>query len=145
MAGVADELKQVPLFSELSQRQLRKLARDFKERQFRPGFAVVRQGHMSGVGFFIIVEGEASVSVDGTEVARLGPGEYFGELALISERVRSATVTAETPLRCHTIQFWNFRSFAKSNPDVTWKLLQHLVDLLTEERARRARASLPAS
>ena len=138
MAKLVDELTQVPLFSGLSQRQLKQLARGFKEREFRPGTSMVRQGEMSGVGFFVITGGEASVSVDGMEVAKLGPGDHFGELALISEQVRSATVTAEGPLQCLVMAFWDFRRFAKENPDVTWKLLQYLVGVLTEERNRRA-------
>ena len=145
MAKLVDELRQVPLFSGLSQRQLKQLARGFKEREFQHGTSMVRQGEMSGVGFFVITDGKASVSVDGTEVARLGPGDHFGELALISEQVRSATVTAEGPLQCLVMAFWDFRRFAKENPDVTWKLLQHLVGLLTEERNRRAQAALQTS
>lgn len=145
MANLADELKKVPLFSGLSQQQLKGLARGFREREFKTGTAVVRQSQMSGVGFFVITAGEASVSVDGTEVARLGPGDHFGELALISERVRSATVTADGPLRCLVMAFWDFRQFAKKNPDVTWKLLQYLVELLTEERSKRAQAALQTS
>ena len=145
MAKLVDELRQVPLFSGLSQRQLKQLARGFKEREFRPGTSMVRQGEMSGVGFFVITGGEASVSVDGMEVARLGPGDHFGELALISEQVRSATVTAEGHLQCLVMAFWDFRRFAKENPDVTWKLLQHLVGVLTEERNRRAQAALQTS
>ena len=145
MAKLVDELRQVPLFSGLSQRQLKQLARGFKEREFRPGTSMVRQGEMSGVGFFVITGGEASVSVDGMEVAKLGPGDHFGELALISEQVRSATVTAEGPLQCLVMAFWDFRRFAKENPDVTWKLLQHLVGLLTEERNRHAQAALQTS
>ena len=140
-----DELKKVPLFSGLTQRQLKQLARGFREREFKPGTAVVREGQMSGVGFFVITEGEAYVSVDGSEVARLGPGDHFGELALISERVRSATVTAAGPLNCLVMAFWDFREFAKENPDVTWKLLQHLVELLTQERNKRAQAGLQTS
>jgi CRP-like cAMP-binding protein len=100
---------------------------------------------MDGVGFFVIAEGEATVGVDGAEVARLVPGDHFGELAMISEQVRWATVTADAPLRCLVMAFWDSRAFAKDNPDVAWKLLQHLVGLLTEERSRRARASLQAS
>ena len=115
MASLVDELKKVPLFSGLSQRQLKKLGRGFKERQFKAGTSVVRQGQMSGVGFFVITEGEAYVSVDGSEVARLGPGDHFGELALISERVRSATVTAAGPLNCLVMAFWDFREFAKES------------------------------
>jgi CRP-like cAMP-binding protein len=136
VANLADQLKQVPLFSSLSQRQLKRLARNFKEREFRPGTSMVQQGHMSGVDFFVIAEGEASVSVDGKEVARLKPGDHFGELALIGDRARSGTVTAEVPLRCLVIASWHFRSFVKDNPEVSWKLLQHLTNLLTDEQSR---------
>ena len=139
---VVDELREVRLFAGLSQRQLRQLARLAKERQFRPGVTVVAEGTMSGVGFFIVAEGEAIVSVDGQEVARIGPGDHFGELALITEDARTATVTAVTRLRCYVIAFWDFRKFARDNPDVAWKLLQHLAGLLTAERERRARAAL---
>jgi CRP-like cAMP-binding protein len=143
--SLAEELKNVPLFSGLTQRQLKQLARGFKEREFKSGTSVVREGQMSGVGFFVIVDGTAKVSVGGSEVALLGPGDHFGELALISERVRSATVTADGPLSCLVIAFWDFRQFARQNPDVSWKLLQHLVDLLAEERGKRAQAALQSS
>jgi CRP-like cAMP-binding protein len=145
VASRVDELKRVPLFSGLSQRQLRSLGRAVQERQYRPGVTVVQQGKMSGIGFFVLVEGTASVSVDGTEVARLGPGDHFGELALISEQVRTATVTIESPARCLVLASWDFKKFATENPDVSWKLLQYLVGLLVEERTRRAAAALPAS
>ena len=141
MAATAEELKGVPLFSGLSHRQLRRLGRDFKERSFRPGVEIVRQGHMSGVDFFVIVDGKVAVTVDGKEVVRLGPGDHFGELALISEGERTATVTAVTRLRCLVIAFWDFRRFAKENPDVSWALLQYLAGLLTGERDRRSRAA----
>jgi CRP-like cAMP-binding protein len=142
VASVVDELAGVRLFNGLNQRQLKRLARQVKEREFRPGVEIVTEGKMSGVGFFIVAEGEGAVSVEGREVARIGPGDHFGELALISEDVRTATVTAVTRLRCHVIQFWDFRRFAKENPDVSWKLMQHLAGLLTSERDRRARAAL---
>ena len=138
---IADELARVTLFSGLNGRQLRKLAQQVKEREFRPGVTIVEEGTMSGVGFFILADGEAAVTVDGVEVTRLGPGDHFGELALLSEDVRTASVTAVTRVRCLVIAFWDFRRFAKDNPDVSWKLLQHLASLLTGERDRRARAS----
>ena len=141
MSTVVDDLARVRLFACLSQRQLRKLAKTVKVREFRPGVVVVSEGTMSGVGFFIVAEGAASISVDGTEVATIGPGDHFGELALISEGERTATVTATTRLRCLVIAFWDFRRFAKENPDVSWALLQRLAGLLTGERDRRARAA----
>ena len=142
MSAVVDELGAVKLFGGLSQRQLRQLARLMKERTFRPGVAVVEEGTMSGVGFFIVAEGEASVTVDGREVARIGPGDHFGELALINEDARTASVTAVTRLRCHVIAFWDFRKVARDNPDVAWRLLQHVAALLVAERTRNVRAQL---
>jgi CRP-like cAMP-binding protein len=138
MASLAEELQRVPLFSGLSQRQLKKLSRGFREREVKAGTAVMREGEKSGVSFFVIADGTATVSVEGSEVTQLGPGDYFGELALISERVRSATVTADEPMRCLVMGFWDFRRYAKENPDVTWKLLQHVVELLSKERSNRA-------
>jgi CRP-like cAMP-binding protein len=133
---VAEDLKGVPLFSGLSQRQLRRLAKDFSERRVPVGALLAKQGEMSGVAFFVIAEGEAAVIVDGARVETMGPGDHFGELAMISQRERLATVEALTPMRCHTIQFWDFRAFAKKNPDVMWKLLQHLARILLKEQGR---------
>lgn len=126
----ADDLKRVPLFSELGDRQLKKLASSFRERTFEPGTTIVREGEMSGVGFFVVTDGEASVSVGGDELSTLTAGDHFGELALVSEAERTATVTAKTELRCLEIAFWDFRDFAHANPDVTWKLLQQVVTTL---------------
>ena len=133
MAATTDDLARVPLFSTLSERQRKKLAKLFHERRVPAGTTLVTEGTMSGVGFFVVADGEARVTVGGSEVARLGPGDHFGELALISEAERSATVTAETQLRCLEIPFWDFRTFAHDNPDVTWKLLQHVVSLLQRQ------------
>jgi CRP-like cAMP-binding protein len=140
MASPPEVLKTVPLFGGLSQRQLKRLARDFREREIKSGTSVMREGEMTGISFFVIVEGTATVSLDGNKVRELGPGDHFGELALISKRVRSATVTADGPMRCLGIRFWDFRRFAKDNPDVIWKLLQYVVELLEDERSTRAGA-----
>jgi CRP-like cAMP-binding protein len=123
------------LFAELNDRQLKKLAGQFRERTFEPGTSVVKEGTMSGVGFFVIAEGEAVVSVRGKELATLSAGDHFGELALVSEAERTATVTARTQLRCLEIPFWDFREFALQNPDVTWRLLQHVVEVLSADKS----------
>jgi len=125
-----DDLKRVPLFAELDNRQLKKLAARFRERTVGPGTQVTTEGEMSGVGFFVVGSGEASVNAGGKDVATLGPGDHFGEIALVSEAARTATVTATTELRLLEIPFWDFRDFAHANPDVTWKLLQHVVALM---------------
>ena len=137
MATLAEELKRVPLFSGLSQRQLKRLARDFREREVKSGTPLIREGEKAGISFFVIVDGTATASIDGNEVRKLGPGDHFGELALISERVREATVTADEPMRCLVMGFWDFRRFAKEDPDVTWKLLQYVVELLSEKQSNR--------
>jgi CRP-like cAMP-binding protein len=135
MPSAADDLRRVGLFAELSGRQRRKLAANFRGRRFRAGMDVVREGSMSGVGFFVVTAGEAAVSASGQEVKILGPGDHFGELALITEGERTATVTARTDLHCLEIPFSDFRRFARANPDVTWKLLQHVASLLPSRPA----------
>jgi CRP-like cAMP-binding protein len=129
-----DELKRVPLFGPLSQRQLARLGRQVGEREYASGAVVIREGERNAVTFFIVADGEATVTVGGRQVRTLGPGDHFGELALISQKERNATVTATTPLRCLVLPFWNFRSFALENPDVTWKLLEYVVDVLLTSR-----------
>jgi CRP-like cAMP-binding protein len=141
--SVADDLKRVPLFGSLNDRQRRKLARLCRERQVNAGTTIVKEGLMSGVGFFVVAEGEAAVTIGGKEVAHLGPGDHFGELALITRQERSASVTAQTPMRCLEIRFWDFRDFARANPDVMWKLLEHVVALLSanDQTPRRRTAT----
>ena len=135
MADLTDDLKRVPLFADLDRRQLKKLAYHFRERLLQPGSTPVQEGTMSGIGFFVLADGEATVSVGGNVVATLKPGDHFGELALVSEGERTATVTATTDLRVLEIPFYDFRDFALANPDVTWKLLQHVVSLLQPSTA----------
>ena len=140
MPSVVDDLQRVPLFSGLNRRQLRRVASGFTERDYAPGRAVVREGHMDGIGLFIVAEGTAAVDVGGKRVGTLGPGDHFGELAVINRSERSATVVAETPLRCLMITFWDFRKLATAHPDVLWKLLEQLAAVLASERERRALA-----
>ncbi len=127
---VVEALALVQMLSSLDRRHLEKLAKDFSERNFPAGSVVVREGDDHGIGFFVVADGEAVVSVGGTEVARLGPGTHFGEVALISDRVRTATVSAGTDLHCFVMTMWDFRSFVQSDAEVAWKLLEQLAHLL---------------
>ena len=133
-------LKDVPILSCLNQRELKRLAKNVREQTFAPGTTVVREGKMSGVGFYIITEGEAAVSIGGKEVARLHAGDHFGELGLIGRRERAATVTAVTPLTCQVMAVWTLEQLVMSNPGTAWKLVRHVVDLLAEEQAKRVSA-----
>ena len=145
MPSLVELLEKVSLFSGLNQRQLRRLSRDFKQREFKPGMKPLKEGLMGGIGFYVITDGEAMVSRGGRELARLGPGDHFGELALISDRARTATVTAETDVRAVMLTSWDFKEFVRENPDVAWKLLQHVVGLLAdaEEKGGAAGAAPP--
>ncbi len=132
-AEAAELLGRVPLFSGLDPRELETIARTVHERTFSQGDAVAEEGH-SGVGFFVIRDGEARVTVGGNEVRRLGPGDYFGEIALISEGARTATVTAETQLRCYGLTPWEFRPLVQTNAGIAWKLLQALAKQVDSQR-----------
>jgi CRP-like cAMP-binding protein len=128
--NVVDALSKVPMLASLDRRHLERLARDFTERSFPAGQVVVKEGDERGIGFFVIADGEAVVTKEGREVGRLGPGDSFGEVALISDRVRTATVTAESELQTYVMTLWDFRSFVQGDADVAWKLLEHLAHLL---------------
>jgi CRP-like cAMP-binding protein len=128
--NVVDALAHVQLLSGLDKRHLEKLAKDFAERTFPAGSVVVRQGDERGIGFFVIADGDAVVSVDGAEVARLKAGDQFGAIALIADRVRTATVTAETDLHCYVMTLWDFRSFVQGDAEVAWKLLEQLAQMV---------------
>jgi CRP-like cAMP-binding protein len=128
--NVIDALARVPLLSGLDRKQLEKLSRDFSERTFPAGSVVVKEGEERGIGFFVVADGEAVASVAGSEVARIGPGGHFGEIALISDRVRTATVTAITDLHCYVMTLWDFRSFVQGDAEVAWKLLEQLASML---------------
>ena len=128
--NVVDALERVPMLSSLDRKHLEKLAKDFSERTFPAGTVVVREGDEHGIGFFVVADGEAVASVAGTEVSRLGPGTHFGAIALISDRARTATVTAATDLHCYVMTLWDFRSFVQGDADVAWKLLEQLAQML---------------
>src|SRR5438445_3396093 len=93
-------IKRVPLFADLDNRELKEIAESMKERTFRAGDTVTEEGK-GGVGFFVIDDGTAKVSVGGQDVRTLGAGDYFGEIGLIADVDRTATITAESELRCY--------------------------------------------
>jgi CRP/FNR family transcriptional regulator, cyclic AMP receptor protein len=135
MPGVPIEaVKRVPLFTDLDKRELEAVARLFKERRFAPGETVAREGS-GGAAFYLIDSGEATVTVGGKERSTLTRGDYFGEIALIDEGARSATITASTELVCFGLTYWDFRPLVQSNAAISWKLLQFMVQRLRAAEA----------
>jgi CRP-like cAMP-binding protein len=134
--NVVDALAHVPMLSSLDKKHLERLAKDFTERTFPAGSVIVRQGDDRGIGFFVIADGEAIVTVDGAEVSRLGPGTHFGAIALIADRHRTATVTAATELHTYVMTLWDFRSFVQGDAEVAWKLLEQLAGMLQKASAQ---------
>ena len=122
-------IQRVELFTGMDRRQAEQIARLLKERHFAKGETVIMEG-TGGAAFYIIGSGEAKVTSKGVELATLGPGEYFGEVALIDGGPRSATVTAATDLICYGLTFWEFRQLVERNGTIGWKLLQALAKQL---------------
>jgi CRP-like cAMP-binding protein len=136
VAAPQELIQQVPLFSDLDKKELQGLASSMKERNFDEGDKIATEGQ-TGIGFFIIDEGEATISVQGEERATLGHGDYFGEVALIDDGARTATITAKTPLKCYGITSWEFKPLVEQNADLAWKMLQTMAKMLraSEKRA----------
>jgi CRP-like cAMP-binding protein len=120
-----DLLRRVPLFAELNDKELDRIAGLMKVRPVEAGRSILEEGK-GGVGFFVIESGTANVVVGGKTVRTLGPGDHFGEIALIADTPRTATITAETDLRCHGITSWHFRPIVEGSPTLAWKMLQGL-------------------
>jgi CRP-like cAMP-binding protein len=131
MSAPVELLKRVPIFSELDSNELERLSRSFRDRTFEAGQEVVTEGR-GGVGFFVVEQGEAQVSVGGEPRGTLGPGDYFGEIALIDEGIRSATVVASTDLKCWGLTAWEFRPLVETNGEIAWGLLKGLAHRLRE-------------
>jgi CRP-like cAMP-binding protein len=130
-----DLLARIPLFSDVDYETLGKLASDFIQRDFAAGTEIAKEG-LTGLNFFVVDSGEATVSIGGNEVARLGPGDSFGEVALVDKAARTATITALTDMLTFALPVWSFRSFVEVRPDVAWRLLEILAERLRSSQAR---------
>jgi len=123
----AKTLKNVPLFAGLDDRELGEIASSMRERRYKAGDVMTQEGS-GGVGFFVVEEGEADVTVGGETKGSIGPGDYFGEIALINESPRTATLTARTDMVCYGMTPWDFRPLVESNSAIAWKLLTAMAD-----------------
>ena len=135
MAVEVDALSQVPLLAGLERAELERLAGQLKEHTFPEGAAVTREGERGArvLAFFVIAEGSAAVVVGGERKATLGPGDHFGEIGLFHDQPRTATVTAETELRCFALSAWEFRPFVEANPEIAWPIMESMAQRLADD------------
>ena len=126
---VVEQLTKVPLFSDCSNRDLQTIARVVKDIDHRAGTVIAREGE-PGVGLFVIVDGEAEVTIGGKKKATLGPGEFFGEIALLDGGPRTATVTAITDVKLLGLTEWVFRGLMQEHPSIAIKTLQQMAGRL---------------
>lgn len=127
-----EALRKVPLFADLSRAQLTMLARTTEDVEVEEGRVLCREGD-PGRDFFVVVDGEVVVRKKGRKLATLGAGDFFGELALLDQATRTATVTATTPVRFFVLTNEAFWPMVEANPRVAQKLLRTV--------AKRARAA----
>ena len=126
MSVTLDALQQVPFLANVQRKDLDGLAQTMAERDVPAGKEIVTQGK-GGVAFFLILEGQATVIVDGEDRRTLGPGDHFGEIALIVPDIpRTSTVRADGDMRLAALTAWNFKPFVMQNPEVAWALLEEL-------------------
>jgi CRP/FNR family transcriptional regulator, cyclic AMP receptor protein len=118
-------LRNVPLFSGLSTKELMSLSRLMDEVDLKPGTVIIREGNTGGE-FFIVIEGTVEVKRGGRRLARLGPGDYLGEIALIDHGPRTATAIVETPTRVLVLASREFHSMLASDPRIENKILRTL-------------------
>ena len=121
--AIVERLSQLALFADLRWPEIESVAHTFDEEVFGPGQRVLRQG-LTGSAFYIILEGEASVAIDGREHRRLGRGDFFGEISALTGEPPSADVRAETLLRCLVIPGPELEPFLLERPAVMLRMLR---------------------
>ena len=128
------ELKSAKLFQGLPDSEVRSVEKQMKIVKHPAGHQIVVRGE-GGVGFMVITDGTVTVQTGQGKTRKLGPGDSFGEMALLDHEGRSATITADSDVTLATIPEWNFKPFLKEHPEVAYRLLQTL-----SRRIRQAEA-----
>ena len=123
---IVETLQKAPLWSGLTEKELKIIARSFKELKYETGDVIVRKGE-AGVGFYLIADGTVEVRSNGKVLSKLGPGHFFGEMSILDGQPRSADVVALEPSRCLALTSWSFKSIVSSHPKMALKLLQESV------------------
>ena len=127
--NIANKLAQVPIFAGCTKRELAIITRASKEVSHKEGTVIAREGER-GIGLFLILEGRCNVTIGGKTKARLGPGDFFGEVALLDGGPRTATVTAMSPVRLVGITGWVFRGLLMEHPSIALRTLESVAGRL---------------
>lgn len=134
---VLDSFAGMSLFADLSGPQLEAVAHTFDEDFFDEGTRILRKG-FAGSGFYVIIEGEAAVQVDGKEIARLSRGDFFGDISALLSELPSADVTATRPLRCAVLSAEELDRFLLDHPTVALRMLKSMARRLRNATAWRS-------
>jgi CRP/FNR family transcriptional regulator, cyclic AMP receptor protein len=127
-----DLIRKVPLFARCSRAELKEIAMLADEIDLKEGKEMTREG-APGREFFVLLEGTADVKKNSRRVNRLGPGDFFGEIALVSREPRTATVVATSPVRALVITEWSFRQLLDDAPRVKTKVMEAMAQRLAPE------------
>jgi CRP/FNR family transcriptional regulator, cyclic AMP receptor protein len=122
-------LRSVSLFSGLEDKQLKSIQSSGKELDFEAGRLIVKEGD-SGLGFYLILDGSVEVRHGGKVLAKLGKGEFFGEMTLLDNMPRSADVVAVSKTKCFGLTPWAFAGTLKTDPSIALKMMKELVGRL---------------
>ena len=120
---ILETLASISLFADLSRPDLQAVSHTFEEEMFAEGQRILRQG-FGGTGFYVIIQGEAAVLIDGTERARLGRGDFFGEISILLDEPPSADVVALSPLVCIALPRDQLSGWLVTKPTVMLRMLQ---------------------
>ena len=124
-------LEKNPLWAGLDRKDLKAIVKASEERKFETGDVILGKGE-GGVGFYLIVDGSVEVKSESDILAKLGPGQFFGEMAVLDNQPRSADVVAAEPSRCFIVSEWSFKALISENPKIALKMLQELVRRLRD-------------
>jgi CRP/FNR family transcriptional regulator, cyclic AMP receptor protein len=131
-----ERLARVPLFAGLSKKDLKKVSSLATRLDLPVGKELTHQG-ATGNEFLIVLDGEVDVVIDGNVVASRGPGDYFGEIALLDDRPRVATVIAKTPVSVEVIGRREFKALVDDQPEIAQQLLATMAQRLEEDEAKK--------
>ena len=128
-------ISSLSLFADLGGPQLEAISHIFEETTFAPGQRILRQG-ITGSNFYVVVDGEASVNINGEERASIGRGDFFGEMSLLLGGAPTADVTARTPLRCLVLAGPDLHGFLDKHPTVMYRMLVAMARRLSAANQR---------